>query len=252
MPGLLILAATVLWSVEVVVAKRLLADISSWTVGLARMGLGSVALLGWLAVRGQLAGLVTMTAAQAGWALLTGMLLAGYVGTWFAALARAQALDVTAVLVLAAPVTAGLNAAVNGVALAPQAAWLAMLLLGGAMVGLARLAGAPPWMPSRAGGRGRLGAMPLADQRRAAVRGLRLPPERPGLLRPGCVAPAPRAGGRRRRRPGPAPAGARLRGCLALPRAHRRRQRDRRPPRPPRRRGLLGRQRPAPPGRARG
>ncbi len=133
-PGALILGATLLWSVEVVVAKRLLAELSSWTVGLVRMGLGSVALLGWLAVRGQLGGLFSMTASQAGWALLTGVLLAGYVGTWFAALSRAQAVDVTAVLVLAAPITAGLNAAVNGVALAPQAAWLAMLVLGGAMV----------------------------------------------------------------------------------------------------------------------
>ena len=133
-PGAMILAATLLWSVEVVVAKRLLADVSSWTVGLARMGLGSAALLGWLAVRGQLGGLFTMTAAQAGWALLTGVLLAGYVGTWFAALSRAQAVDVTAVLVLAAPITAGLNAAVNGVALAPQAAWIAILVLGGAIV----------------------------------------------------------------------------------------------------------------------
>ncbi len=133
-PGALILAATLLWSVEVVVAKRLLAGVSSWTVGLARMGLGSVALLAWLGVRGQLGGLLAMTAAQAGWVLLTGVLLAGYVGTWFGALARAQAVDVTAVLVLAAPITAGLDAAVNGVALAPQAAWLAMLVMGGALV----------------------------------------------------------------------------------------------------------------------
>ena len=133
-PGLMILGATLLWSVEVVVAKRLLEGVSSWTVGIARMGLGSVALLGWLAVRGQLGGLVTLTGEQLGWALATGVLLAGYVGTWFAALARAQAVDVTAVLVLAAPVTAVLSAVVNGTALAPQTPWLAMLVLGGAAV----------------------------------------------------------------------------------------------------------------------
>ncbi len=65
--------------------------------------------------------------------LVTGLLLAGYVGTWFAALARAQAVDVTAVLVLAAPVTAGLSAAVNGTALAPQVVWLALVVVGGAV-----------------------------------------------------------------------------------------------------------------------
>ena len=112
--GLMILAATLLWSVEVVVAKRLLRGVSSWTVAVARMGLGSVALLLWLAVRGQLGGLAAMTGEQLGWVLATGLLLAGYVGTWFAALARAQAVDVTAVLVLAAPITAGLSAAANG------------------------------------------------------------------------------------------------------------------------------------------
>jgi drug/metabolite transporter (DMT)-like permease len=134
-PELLILGATLLWSVEVVIAKRLLAGLSSWTVGVARMGLGTVALLAWLAVRGQLGGLAGLTGAQLGWALLTGVMLAGYVGTWFAALARAQAVDVTAVLVLAAPVTAGLSAVVNGTSLAPDAGWLVMLLAGGALAG---------------------------------------------------------------------------------------------------------------------
>lgn len=132
-PELMILAATLMWSVEVVVAKRLLAGVSSWTVGVARMGLGSVALLVWVAVRGDFGLLTSMTAEQAGWVLLTGVLLAGYVATWFAALQRAQAVDVTAVLVLAAPVTAALNAAANGVPLVPQLDWLAVVLLGGAL-----------------------------------------------------------------------------------------------------------------------
>jgi drug/metabolite transporter (DMT)-like permease len=129
--GVMILAATLLWSVEVVVAKWLLDGVSSWTVAVARMGLGSVALVAWLAVTGHIGALGSMTREQLGWVVLTGLLLAGYVASWFAALARAQAVDVTAVLVLAAPVTAGLGAAVNGTALAPQALWLATLLLGG-------------------------------------------------------------------------------------------------------------------------
>ena len=66
--------------------------------------------------------------------LLTGVILAGYVATWFAALARAQAVDVTAVLVLAALITAGLNAVVNRTPLAPQLGWLLMLAAGGTLV----------------------------------------------------------------------------------------------------------------------
>lgn len=127
----MILGATLLWAVEVVVAKRILRGVSSWTVGVARMGVGSVVLLAWVAVRGDLGLLTSMTGTQVGWVLLTGVLLAGYVGTWFAALRRARAVDVTAVLVLAAPLTAALNAVANGVPLAPQLDWLAVLVAGG-------------------------------------------------------------------------------------------------------------------------
>jgi drug/metabolite transporter (DMT)-like permease len=84
-----------------------------------------------------------MTAEQAGWVLLTGVLLAGYVGTWFAALQRAQAVDVTAVLVLAAPVTAALNAAANGVPLSPQLDWLLVLVAGGLLAVWAGLRARP-------------------------------------------------------------------------------------------------------------
>ena len=133
---LMILTATLLWAVEVVLAKKLLSGLSSWTVGVARMGGGSVVLVAWAVAKGQAGKLLTMDATQWGWVLLTGVILAAYVATWFAALARAQALDVTAVLVLAALVTAGLQATVSGVALGPQLIWLAMLLAGGLVVSL--------------------------------------------------------------------------------------------------------------------
>lgn len=133
-PEAMILAATLMWSVEVVVAKRLLRSVSSWTVGVARMVLGSVALIGWVAVRGDLGLLTSMDSGQLGWVLLTGLLLAGYVGTWFAALQAARAVDVTAVLVLAVPITAALDSVVHGTPLAPQLGWLALLLAGGVLV----------------------------------------------------------------------------------------------------------------------
>ncbi|WP_395729274.1 DMT family transporter [Nakamurella sp.] len=145
---LLILAATLLWAIEVVIAKRLLGGLSSWTVGLARMGFGSAALVGWLLVTGSGGALLTLDAAQWGWVLLTGLVLAGYVATWFAALARAQAVDVTAVLVLAALITAGLNAVVNGTPLAPQLGWLLVLLAGGTLIGALAWRRAPREQPA--------------------------------------------------------------------------------------------------------
>jgi drug/metabolite transporter (DMT)-like permease len=132
-PEAMILAATLMWSVEVVVAKRLLAGLSAWTLGVARMGLGSLALVGWVALRGDLGLLTSMTAAQAGWVLLTGLLLAGYVATWFLALQRAHAVDVTAVLVLAAPVTSVLDTLAHGAGPGLRLDWLAVVVLGGAV-----------------------------------------------------------------------------------------------------------------------
>ncbi len=127
----MVLAATVLWAVETVVAKWLLGGLSPWTVGAARMGLGSLALLAWVALRGQLDALLGLDAASWGWVLLTGTVLAGYVGLWLAALARAQAVDVTAVLVLGAVVTAVLAALVSGASLQPVG--LLLVLAGGAL-----------------------------------------------------------------------------------------------------------------------
>ncbi|HET9249777.1 MAG TPA: DMT family transporter [Actinomycetota bacterium] len=124
----MILAATLLWSIEVIVAKRLLGSLSSLTVGTARMALGCVVLLSYLAVTGQFDDLLAVSATQWAWATLTGGLLATYVASWYLALARARAIDVTAVLVFGAVVTALLAMGVQGAE--PQAAALALLVLG--------------------------------------------------------------------------------------------------------------------------
>lgn len=102
----MILAATLLWAVEVIYVKRLLVAYDSHLLAAARMALGTVLLLGWLALSGRLGSLFAMSAVQWRWVALTGVLLTGYVATWYGALARAQAVDVTAVLVLGAVVTA--------------------------------------------------------------------------------------------------------------------------------------------------
>jgi drug/metabolite transporter (DMT)-like permease len=122
------------WAAEVIIAKKLLADLSSWTVGLTRMGVGSVVLVAWTLIRGDGGAFAALTGNQWMWVLLTGVILAGYVSTWFAALSRAPAVDVTAVLVIGAVITALLAAAVNGKPLVPQLGWVALVLLGTALV----------------------------------------------------------------------------------------------------------------------
>jgi len=113
---MLILAATLLWAVEVIVAKKLLSDLDSRLLGAARMALGTIVLLAWVAISGRIHELVSLSGDQWSWVLLTGLILAGYVATWYAALARAQAADVTAVLVFGAVVTAVLSRVADGAA----------------------------------------------------------------------------------------------------------------------------------------
>jgi drug/metabolite transporter (DMT)-like permease len=110
----LIALATLLWAVETIVARRLLASVPSAVVGAGRLGIGLVVLIGYVAATGKLGSIFALSTEQLGWAMLTGLLLSGYVGTWFAALQRAPASLVTAVLVLGAPVTAALQALQNG------------------------------------------------------------------------------------------------------------------------------------------
>jgi drug/metabolite transporter (DMT)-like permease len=113
----MIFGATLLWAVEVILVKRLVTGLEPRTLAAARMGLGTLLLLVWVAVSGRGSELLGLGAGEWGWAVLTGALLAAYVATWYAALARAQAVDVTAVLVFGAVVTAVLSGALDGVAL---------------------------------------------------------------------------------------------------------------------------------------
>lgn len=110
----MILAATLLWAVEVVLVKRFVDFIPARTLAVGRMALGAALLVAWLVVRGDAAQVLRFDRTQWMWVALTGILLTAYVATWYAALARAQAVDVTAVLVLGAVVTALLSGAADG------------------------------------------------------------------------------------------------------------------------------------------
>jgi drug/metabolite transporter (DMT)-like permease len=130
----MILAATLLWSGEVLVAKRLLGGLSPLTVGAVRLGGGLVVLAAWAAATGALARIPDAGVEVWAWAGVTGLVLAGYVACWLVALARAPATVVTAVLVLAVPLTAVLDAAFRGAELAPKLEGLAVILVAGLVV----------------------------------------------------------------------------------------------------------------------
>ena len=116
----MIAAATLFWAIEVIVARRLLVrDVPSPVLAAARLGIGLIVLVGYLAVSGRLGIVAGLNATQWLWALGTGVLLAAYVGTWLAALRRAPASIVASVLVLGAPITAVIQSLANGAVPAP-------------------------------------------------------------------------------------------------------------------------------------
>lgn len=130
----MILGATLLWSVETVIAKRVLTSVPSGLVGIARMAGGSLVLVGYVLLFGDLTGLRMVTAEHLVWILITGVTLAGYVGTWFAALAKAPAVDVTAILVGGALVTAALETGIRG-AVIPSVPGIILVTAGVVLIG---------------------------------------------------------------------------------------------------------------------
>jgi drug/metabolite transporter (DMT)-like permease len=110
----LILVATLFWAVETILVKRLLASVPGGTMAALRMGIGLIVLAGYVVVTGRLPVMAGLGGLQWSWVVLTGIVLAAYVATWFGALRRAPASIVTSVLVVGAVVTGVLTSVTKG------------------------------------------------------------------------------------------------------------------------------------------
>lgn len=109
---LFVLLATMLWSVENILAKKILPKVDPDIVTAARMGLGSLILLSAAAVTTPqaLQKSLFLTQSQWFWMILTMATLLGYVMSWYRALKYAPAIVVTAVLAAGSLVTNVLSA----------------------------------------------------------------------------------------------------------------------------------------------
>lgn len=105
MGAFLALGATILWAFENIIAKIALREVSSITLGSARMFFGSIFLLAYLFVIGEADDIIPSSAKQAQWAFIVGAVLFAYVASWYAALKRAPATIVASILVIAFPIT---------------------------------------------------------------------------------------------------------------------------------------------------
>ena len=107
---IMILAATLLWSVENIIAKIALKDIESGIVTWGRMFIGSIFMILLAITQNKLILITRLNPSQVLPIAGSILLLTGYVYFWFKALKFAPATIVTSVLILATPITNILSA----------------------------------------------------------------------------------------------------------------------------------------------
>lgn len=144
---LYVLAATVLWAAENVIAKRATRVMSGELVAFGRMGFGALFIAGYLAVLGRIPLAWSMSGAQYAWIALTSVFLLGYVWTFYTGLSRIRVSTAAALLTLGAPITAVLSAAAGTASLDPIGIMALALIAGGSAVYVARELVSP--QPSR-------------------------------------------------------------------------------------------------------
>lgn len=107
-----ILIATVLWSVEIILVKKILPTVDPDIVTAARMGLGSLILLAaaFVTAPAGLSKVFALSTTQMFWLVISMATLLAYVMTWFRALKYAPATAVSSVLVMSTLVTNALSA----------------------------------------------------------------------------------------------------------------------------------------------
>lgn len=104
----LISLSTLFFAAGVVLAKYLLRDISLLTVMMAKMSIGSVLLLAYLAVNGRLSAVTHLSLVQWEFAVATGLILLAFTVTAFLALRYASATAATAIPAAAPIITTSL------------------------------------------------------------------------------------------------------------------------------------------------
>lgn len=102
---LYVFCATLLWAIEIIIAKRLLSTINPNVVVWARMFLGALAIGIFLVATHQLSPLFNYSLIQWKWVAITGIFLVGYVWTFYHGLRYVRASVATAVLAIGAPIT---------------------------------------------------------------------------------------------------------------------------------------------------
>lgn len=105
----LIFIATLFWASEIILSKKVLKELNGNVVAFGRMFFGSLFIMMFLGVTGQLSLAATITGSQTIWIFVTSAFLLGYVMTFYNGLKHVNASTAVAVLSLGSVVTTILN-----------------------------------------------------------------------------------------------------------------------------------------------
>ncbi len=128
---IMILAATLLWALEITLSKHTLEDISSEIVAFGRMFFGVLFIMPFLFFTGSISNILTVTVSQLLWISITSVFLLLYVYTFYSGLKYVEAHVAASILLLGSVVTTLLSVAFTGASVTiMQAAGMLMLVLG--------------------------------------------------------------------------------------------------------------------------
>ncbi|MBW2991135.1 DMT family transporter [Candidatus Woesearchaeota archaeon] len=128
---ILILAATLFWSIETIISKHALKTLDSKVVAFGRMFFGSLLIIVFLGVTGKLVLITTLTSTHFLWILITSIFLLGYVFTWYSGLKHIKASVATSILLFGSVITTVLNLVFADVVIVPSQIIGMILLIAG-------------------------------------------------------------------------------------------------------------------------
>lgn len=111
---LLILVATLFWATENIISKHVLKDLTGRIVAWARMFFGSIFILGYLTLSGQLNLVSNLNFQQISWVIITSIILFAYVMTWYSGLKYIPVSLAAPILLLGSPITTLLSLIAGG------------------------------------------------------------------------------------------------------------------------------------------
>lgn len=130
---LLVLIATLFWALENIISKYTLKELPSRIVAWGRMFFGSIFILIFLAITGQISLVNTLNIHQISWVIVTSIILFGYVMTWYSGLKYIPVSVATSILLLGSPITTLLTFIYKG-AVSPKEIFGSGLILIGVVV----------------------------------------------------------------------------------------------------------------------